>query len=329
MSLLFPLVAFPHIFRSYGQRRIATLRLLTCISTFGVPRVEGGTVTPPLHELKVKLYISCDMEGTAGVCVRRQCDYANATEYPVYRRYMSQEVTAVIEGARSAGATEFLVNDSHGSMVNLLWDELPADARVVTGSCKPGSMTEGLSPCYAGAMFTGYHAKAGDLDGVLGHTYYGSTIFDVTMNGVACSEALTNAAMAGYHGVPVLLVAGDDVLVSEIGRQLPWVTGVSVKRGIGKLSANSLSPAAAQRALREGAAHAVKHRAKAKPFTFDSPITMEITTTQVEHADFIADVPGVERVNGRTIRYRHSDYRTIYAMLVTACRLSGAAAAIA
>lgn len=269
------------------------------------------------------------MEGTAGVSVWRQCDYTNATEYPVYRRYMSQEVAAVIEGARSAGATEFLVNDSHGSMVNLLWDELPPDVRVVTGSRKPGSMTEGLTPEYAGAMFTGYHAKAGDADGVLGHTYYGSTIFDVTINGIACSEALINAAMAGCHGVPVLLVAGDDVLVAEIRRQLPWVTGVSVKRGIGKLSADSLSPTAAQRALREGAVHALQQRANAKPFTFDSPVTMDITTTQVEHADFIADVPGIERINGRTIRYRHTDYRTVYAMLVTAYRLSGAAASLA
>lgn len=269
------------------------------------------------------------MEGTAGVSVWRQCDYTNTTEYPTYRRYMSQEVAAVIDGARKAGATEFLVNDSHGSMVNLLWDELPPDARVVTGSRKPGSMTEGMAPGFAGAVFTGYHAKAGALDGVLGHTYLGSTIFDITINGVSCSEALINAAMAGCYGIPVIMVAGDEALIADIGRQLPWVTGVAVKRGIGKLSADSLSPRAAQDALREGISRALSRIGDAKPFRFEAPITMDITTTQVEHTDFIADVPGVERVDGRTIRYRSDEYRTIYAMLVTAYRLSAAASAVA
>jgi D-amino peptidase len=277
----------------------------------------------------VKLYISCDMEGTAGVSVWRQCDFTNATEYPIYRRYMSQEVAAVIEGARSGGAGEFVVNDSHGSMVNLLWDELPPDVRVISGSRKPASMTEGLAAGFAGAIFTGYHAKAGDIDGVLAHTYVGSTIFDVTINGVSCSEALINAAMAGCYGVPVILVSGDEVLIDELRKQLPWIVGVAVKRGIGKFSSDSLSPQAAQRALREAAAEAMRNIGRAKPFTFTPPISMELTTTQVEHTDFIAGVPGIERTSGRTVRYRHESYPAVFQMLVTAYRLAVAAGAVA
>lgn len=269
------------------------------------------------------------MEGTAGVSIWRQCDFTNTTEYPIFRRYMSQEVAAVIEGARSSGGSEFIVNDSHGSMVNLLWDELPADVRVISGSRKPKSMTEGLAAGFAGAIFTGYHAKAGDIDGVLAHTYNGSTIFDVTINGISCSEALVNAAMAGCYGVPVIMASGDQVLIDELRRQLPWVTGVAVKRGIGKLSTDSLSPQAAQQALREAAATAVRNASRAKPFTFESPITMDVTTTQVEQADFIAGVPGIERVNGRTVRYCHDSYFAIFQMLVTAYRLAAAAAAVA
>lgn len=277
---------------------------------------------------RVKLYISCDMEGIAGVSVSRQCDHTNMTEYPVYRRYMSQEVAAVIEGARDGGATEFLVNDSHGTMVNLLWDDLPPDARVITGSRKPGSMTEGMASGFAGAIFTGYHAKAGTLDGVLGHTYNGA-LFDVRINGTSCSETLINAAMAGYHGIPVIMVSGDEALISEVRTQLPWALGVAVKRGIGKLSADSLSPRAAQAALRDGARRAVAGLDRAKPFVFEKPMILEIQTTQVEQADFIADIPGVERIDGRTVRYRHEDYRAVYAMLVTSYRLVTAAASIA
>lgn len=269
------------------------------------------------------------MEGTAGVSIWRQCDHTNATEYPIYRRYMSREVAATVSGAKDAGASEVLVNDSHGSMANLLWDELPGDVRMISGSRKPKSMMEGVDGGFAGAIFTGYHAKAGHADGVLAHTYVGSAIFDVRMNGKSCSEALINAAVAGCYGVPLLMVAGDRALVDEITQTLPWVVGVPVKDGIGNMSSNSLSPQAAQQALREGARKAVDGAANAKPFTFDAPFELQITTTQVEYAEFIAGVPGIERVDARTIRYRSNDYLEVYRMFVTAYRLAVAAGAAA
>ncbi|HKE37903.1 MAG TPA: M55 family metallopeptidase, partial [Candidatus Baltobacteraceae bacterium] len=85
--------------------------------------------------MTTKLFISCDMEGTAGVCSWNQVDPSNAHEYPTYRRYMTQEVRAAIEGAREGGATDILVNDSHWSMHNLLFDELGADdgLRILSG----------------------------------------------------------------------------------------------------------------------------------------------------------------------------------------------------
>lgn len=271
--------------------------------------------------------MSCDMEGIAGVAVWRQCDHTNTSEYPAYRRYMSQEVAAAIDGAKAGGAGDILVNDSHGSMVNVLWDELPTDVRMITGSRKPGSMTEGLTSAFTGAIFTGYHAKAGHRDGVLAHTYVGNALYDVRINGRTCSEALINAAVAGSHGVPLLMLSGDRAIVEEITEQLPWVVGVAVKDGIGNMSANSLSPVAAQAALREGAERAVRDRARAKPFSFEAPYKLEISTTQMEHAEFIAGVPGVERVDGRTVRYGCDDFATLYRMFVTAYRLAVAACA--
>lgn len=265
------------------------------------------------------------MEGTAGVSVWRQCDHTNTTEYPLYRRFMSQEVAAAIQGARDAGPADVIVNDSHGSMVNLLFDELPVDVRVISGSRKRGSMTEGLANGFDAAIFTGYHAKAGHADGVLAHTYVGNAIFNVAINGIACSETLINAAMAGYFGIPVVMVSGDRALIDEVKTQLPWAVGVAVKDGIGNFSCETLTPGAAQEALRRGAARAVAAIPDAKPFVFDPPITLEITTMQIEQADYIAMVPGVERVDGRTLRFRHDDYLAVYGMFVTSCRLASAA----
>jgi len=277
----------------------------------------------------MRLYVSCDMEGTAGVCSWMQCDPSNRHEYPIYRRYMSQEVRAAVDGARGAGVSDVVINDSHWDMRNLLWDELPADVRVISGGRKPFSMAEGLRAGFDGAFFTGYHARVGAANGVLAHTYTADSLYNVRINGVLCSESLLNAAMAGIYGIPLLLVSGDRVVVEHVKEHMPWVEGVIVKEGIGHYAADSITPKAAQAALREAAARAIKNANSAKPFTFEPPITMEIDTTRVEQADFIELMPGFTRVNGRTLRFVHDDYNQIFRAFVCSFRLGGAATAVA
>jgi D-amino peptidase len=238
---------------------------------------------------------------------------------------MSQVVRAAFVGARKAGADEIVVNDSHWDMRNVLWDELPADVRMISGGRKPLSMMQGLGAGFGGAFFTGYHARAGDKDGVLAHTYTDETIYNVRVNGVACSEALLNAAMAGYYGIPLLLVTGDRVVVEHVGEHMPWVKGVIVKDGIGHYATNSMTPQAAQAAIRDAATQAVRDASKAKPFTFEPPLTLEIDTTRVEQADFIELMPGYQRIAGRTVRFVANDYPAMFRAFVAAFRLGGAA----
>jgi D-amino peptidase len=275
----------------------------------------------------MNLYVSCDMEGTAGVCSWVQCDPENDSEYPRYRRFMMQEVRAAIEGARRAGAGSVAVNDSHSSMRNVLWEELPADVRVISGSPKPHSMTEGMAPQFDGAFFTGYHARGGEENGVLAHTYTSDSIYNVRINGIACSEALLNAAMAGYHGIPVLLVTGDSTTVRHVREHMPWVVGASVKDAIGYYAANSMTPAAAQALIREKAAEAVRGAGAAQLFRFESPVTMEMEMTRVEQADFVELMPGFTRISGRTLRFTHVQYPAVFEAFVAAFRLAGAASA--
>lgn len=273
----------------------------------------------------MRLYLSCDMEGTAGVCSWLQCDPSNTHEYPVYRRYMSQEVRAAIDGARKGGAREVVINDSHWDMRNLLWDELPPDVRVISGGRKPFSMTQGLGAAFDGAFFTGYHARASDENGVLGHTYTAETLYNVRINGIECSEALLNAAMAGYYGIPLLFISGDRVIVEHTQKHMPWVTGVIVKEGIGHYAADSMTPKAAQSAIHEGAVQAIRNAGEAQLFTFEPPLTLEIDTTAIEQADFIELMPGYQRIAGRTVRYEANDYPAIFRAFVAAFRLGGSA----
>lgn len=274
----------------------------------------------------MNIYISCDMEGTAGVCSWEQVDARNyKPDYFIYRKYMTAEVGAAIAGAREAGATGICVNDSHGPMRNLLFDELPDDIRVVFGNRKPFSMVQQIDSGFGGVFFTGYHGAIGDANATLCHTYTPSVIYDVRMNGVRCSEATLNAALAGHFGVPVLLITGDRVTVESAKAQMPWITGVVVKESIGNYAVDSISPQAAQEAIRAGAAQAVKNAPKAKPFRFEAPVTMEIDVTRVEQADFVSLIPGFERSGPRQVRFTHNDYPTVFRAFVAAFRLGAVA----
>ena len=273
----------------------------------------------------MKIYVSADMEGTAGVCAWPQVDPSNTHEYPVYRRYMTREVRAAIDGARSAGGNEFLVNDSHWDMRNLLWDELPEDVRMISGARKPLSMAQGAEQRFDAAFFTGYHARIGEAGAVLAHTYSDATLYDVRVNGTPCTEALLNAAILGLYGTPVVLVTGDRATIDSVTAALPWAVGVAVKDAIGYFAANSLTPVAACAAIHDGAREALAALPRAKPFTFAPPIELVIETAKTEQADFMELLPRVERIGGRAVRFRDDDYLTVFRAFLAAMRIGGAA----
>ncbi len=272
----------------------------------------------------MRLYISADMEGTAGVCSWAQVDPNNVHEYPTYRRYMTREVAAAIAGAREAQQCDAVVNDSHWDMRNLVWDELPRDVRVISGR-KPLSMAQGAEQRFDAAFFTGYHSAIGASNSVLAHTYSNEVIYNVYINGKACTEALLNAALLGVYGTPVALITGDRALIEATRADLPWTTGVIVKESIGYYAANSLTPAAAADAIRDGAREAIANLSKAKPFTFEPPIELVIETAGVEHADFIELLPRFERSGGRSVRFVSDSYPEAFNAFIVAMRLGGAA----
>ena len=274
----------------------------------------------------MKLYISSDMEGVAGVCAWEQVDARKPhPEYAIYRRYYTQEVASAIDGARAGGATDVLVNDSHGPMRNLLLEELPHDVRVIFGNRKPLSMVQNADPSFSGAFFVGYHGGAGDADAVLCHTYTPSVIYEVALNGVRCSEATINAGLLGFYGIPLLLVTGDRTTVESVQEQMPWVRGVVVKESIGNFATSTMTPAAAQRAIRDASCEAVANAASAKPYRFDSPLQLEITLVKTEQADLVEMIPGFSRTGGRSVRFEHVDFPTVFRAFVATWRLGALA----
>jgi D-amino peptidase len=150
-------------------------------------------------------------------------------------------------------------------------------------------------------------------------------IYELRLNGLACSEATINAALLGSYGVPLLMVTGDRTTVDGVLAQMPWVQGVIVKESIGTLSADSISPAAAQRAIADGAAQAIANASTGKPFVLEAPIEMRVTLAKTEQADYVEMIPGFERSGPREVRFVDDDIRTVFKAFVATFRLGALA----
>jgi D-amino peptidase len=248
----------------------------------------------------VKVFISVDMEGLAGVVTARDVD-SGGPDYPHFRAIMAAETNAAIDGAFRAGATSVLVRDSHGSKENLLPGDLDPRARLLRGvSSGPKNMMEGIDSTFDAVVFVGYHAKAGTPNAILEHTSTGNVV-DFSINGVSLPEGGYNALVAGLYNVPVVFVAGDRAVVEQIRGLLGPIDGVAVKEEIGDAS-NGMSPKQAQDAIRSSVEQAVRNRAKAKPYRMPGPYTMVLKVKQERPL-----YAGAQRVRENEFTYSSKD----------------------
>jgi len=270
----------------------------------------------------MKVFISADMEGVAGV-VDKEHTLRDGKEHERARKLMTQEVNAAIEGALEAGAKQIIVNDSHGTMRNIIPEDLNEMAELITGSPKPLSMMQGIDPTFNAAFFVGYHAMRGAYLGVLEHTYHGGVVSDVFFNRKRFGETGMNAAVAGYFKVPVALVTGDQVVTEEARQLLGKVETVTVKEGVGRNAAKCLSPIKARSLIRVGAKSALLKVKSFKPLILNPPINVEMFFINAGMADMAEMVPGAKRKDGRTVSFVADDYLEAYKALRAMIALAG------
>src|SRR5688500_10851157 len=222
-----------------------------------------------------KVFISVDMEGITGVVQPSQLG-PTGFEYSKAREWMTAEAKAAIEGARAAGATSFVVADSHGNAQNLLIDQLPEDVRIVRGFPRPLSMMQGIDETFAAAIFIGYHASEMTAEAVRGHTFSSAKLLGVSLNGVEVSEGMFNAAMAGHFGVPVVFISGDRKAVEQMQSASPGAGSAIVKEQLGYHSAVTVTPARGQAMIRDGVRAALMRRSAVPPYKIQTPIILDV-----------------------------------------------------
>ena len=250
---------------------------------------------------KLKVYISADMEGVTGMVSGSQVS-SSGRDYSVGRELMIAETNTAIAAAFEAGATEVVVNDSHGSQTNLLPTKIDRRAVLITGSPKPLGMMQGIDGSFDAVIFIGYHARASTVSGVLDHTFSGQ-LKHVRLNGQEVGEYGLNGSLAGHFGVPVVFISGDKAVLEQARELIPGIEGVAVKEAIGVTAARTLHPEEARERIAAGIKAALARRKGIQPVRLSQPVTLEIELARTSQADNAMLVPGMERISGRVVSY--------------------------
>lgn len=270
----------------------------------------------------MRVFISVDIEGVAGVVGREEGAQGNA-EYERARRLMTNEASAAVRGVfRQNEASEVTVADAHGTFRNIIPELLDDRARLVRGKPRPLAMIDGVQERFDAAIFVGYHGRAGTGESIISHTFTG-TIADVRVNGRSFGEIGLNAAVAGAYDVPLVLVTGDQSVESEVADLLPGTRTVSVKRAVGQFAADGLHPHRACSLIEETVASTLESIGDVAPFAVEGPVELEVDVSLPAYVDQALIIPGIRRVAGRTLAYSAPNYLTAYRVTRLIGALSG------
>ncbi len=265
-----------------------------------------------------RLYISADLEGVCGVVSPHHCaPEPDRVAYDHAVRQMHLEVRTVAETALEAGVSDVVVNDSHCTMTNLDAAQMPAGVSLVSGKPKRCAMVAGLDSSFDAAVFIGYHAKAGAQAGVLSHTFHGK-LFDVSINGVSYGEGGINGLHASLvHQVPLILVSGDRAFNAEMHALLPTLSTVETKIGLGQTAAQCHPWERVRADYQTKMRQALTNRSawNQNRLALPGPYELRLTFINPLLADAADLIPGLERVDGRTLLYRNDCFHTVYRMM--------------
>lgn len=259
----------------------------------------------------MKVYISADIEGTAGIASWSATNLGDP-EHRAAAHQMTMEAVAACQGALDAGATEIYVKDAHDSGRNMNLSLFPREARVIFDwTLTPDSMVAGLDDSFDALMFVGYHSPAGLPGSPLSHTMNRGNNY-VKINGRLASEFLLHAYVGAARGVPSVMASGDKLLCGHAREFVPEIRTVPVKEGLRRATVN-LTPQLACERIREAARDGLLHRGNCH-LALPETLTVEIGFKDHFKALHASYYPGVTLVDPYTVTYTSS---TVDEMMTT------------
>ena len=261
----------------------------------------------------LKIFISVDMEGIGGIGTS-EMTRSTGKDYNIGRKLMTSEVNAVVTAIYQFNpSAEILVNDSHGDMQNLNHQELDPRVIYIQGNKKPYGMVQGLDKSFDGAIFLGYHARAGTARGFLAHTGSGS-VKGLWLNDTEVGEGGLNAFYAGEMNVPVILAAGDDVFTNQFGKVVNCEL-VTTKTAITAQVAQLKHGTVVQKELSEATVRALKKIKTRKPIKLKNGVSIKLKFSSTTHAEILQAIPKMNWIGGYTVQYHAKDMVEAYALI--------------
>lgn len=255
----------------------------------------------------MRVYISADMEGIPGVVNRGQLN-SEGFEYQRACEWMTDSVNAVIRGASRAGATEFVVSDSHGNGQNLILSRLEGKTSLVRSWPRPLGMMQGIEAgSFDCAFLVGYHAGVSNVPGGLAHTLNSRVLTKITINGQDAPESLISAALADHFSVPVSLLVGDDAFIEETSRFLPDAVRVVSKKSYGLFSALCPKPEHLYGEMEKAAELAVQTKDKCNFSRLEFPLTVELWMKSRLAVEYASALPQVKRTGAFSFSFAAKD----------------------
>jgi D-amino peptidase len=262
----------------------------------------------------MKLLIAADMEGITGVS---SWDHVSPEhpQYTRFRRLMTADINAAVQGAYMAGVDEVIVSDGHGIGQNILIEELDPRAMLQSGNHAPFAMVSGIDTGVDAVFLVGYHARAGSSPAVLDHTWSGSRVFNVWINDRVTGEIGLNASLCGHFGAPVLMISSDQTAAAEAAEWIPGIEQAVVKQATSRYSALALAPEKTGEIIRAAAERAVRRFLAGdgpQPLAPSTPITIAVEFTNSGMAASAALIPGARRLEPRKVEHTSPDMPAAY-----------------
>ena len=271
-----------------------------------------------------------DMEGVSGATDFKQTSFVHQAEYTLGRKSLTDEVNAAIAGLKSAGATEIVIVDGHGSGnftgPDVLEDQLIAPAKTHYRDTPFDIYMDSYDHSFDAIIAIGMHAGAGNRVGFLSHTY---TFEDVEyqVNGVPFNESMILAAGAARLKIPLIMVSGDDQLEKEIRREMPWVKYATVKHAVDRAKAEAFSRDEVSRRIETAAREALQNLAAAKLPDWHGPYRFALTFQDESQSRLASMIPGAELVgNNLRVQVRANDFEEGYRLSIRLIGLAGISA---
>jgi D-amino peptidase len=242
--------------------------LIQCVALGIVLAVSDGEVSA---KEPLKVYIVTDLEGASGVYKFAQTREKDSPANLAACRYLMDDIAAAVRGLRDGGVEKIVVLDGHGNQT-VIPELMVAGATYITGTPRPGPLA-GFDESFSAMVLVGMHAMMGTVDGVLHHTQSSKNENRYWYNGVESGEIAQGAAIAGYYGIPTILVTGDEAACREARKFLdPHCVTVAVKRGLAREAAELYPFEETRKAIYEGAKRSVAAISQCKPYTLQLPI---------------------------------------------------------